>query len=127
MISKELTKTKDEHTLNYRMKRPTDGFQFNKPIINTSKLGLIRLSVYNSVFNITERNNIFIHASKISTIPLGEYELVDIADIIKQETNNNVLIQADENRMKCKVLQEVISSDVDNSVGLLLGFDRQMY
>ena len=31
--------------------------------------------------------------------------------------------------MKCKkeVLQEVISFDVDNSVGLLLGFDRQMY
>ena len=78
--------TKDEHTLNFRMKRPTERFNFNEPILNTSKLGLIRLSVYNSVFNITERNNNFIYASKISTIPPGAYELVDIADIIKQET-----------------------------------------
>ena len=31
--------------------------------------------------------------------------------------------------MKCKieVLQDVISFDVDNSVGLLIGFDRQIY
>ena len=78
--------TKDEHTLNFRMKRPTERFNFNEPILNTSKLGLIRLSVYNSVFNITERNHNFIYASKISTIPPGAYELVDIADIIKQET-----------------------------------------
>ena len=127
--TKELTKTKDEHTLNFRMKRPTERFHFNEPILNTSKLGLIRLSVYNSVFNITERNNNFIYASKISTIPPGAYELVDIADVIKRETNKNVLMQADKNTMKCKieVLQVVISFDVDNSVGLFLGFDRQIY
>ena len=91
-ITKELTKTKDEHTLNFRMMRPTERFHFNEPILNTSMLGLIRLSVYNSVFNITERNNRFIYASNISTIPPGAYVIVDIADIIKQETNNNVLI-----------------------------------
>ena len=125
-ITKELTKNKDEHTLNFRMMRPTERFHFNEPILNTSKLGLIRLPVYNSVFNKTERNNRFIYAS---TIPPGAYEIVDIADIIKQETNNNVLIQADKNTMKCKieVIQDVISFDVDNSVGSLLGFDRQIY
>ena len=111
------------------MMRPTERFHFNEPILNTSKLGLIRLSIYNSVFNKTERNNRFKYASKIITIPPGAYEIVDIADIIKQETNNNVLIQADKNTMKCKVevIQDVISFDVDNSVGSLLGFDRKIY
>ena len=125
----ETTKIKDEYTLNFRMKRPTERFHFNDPMLITSKLGLIILSVYNSVFNITERKNNFINANKISRIPHGAYELVDIADIIKQETNNNVSLQADKKTMKCKkdVLQDVISVDVDNSVGLLLGFDIQIY
>ena len=49
-ITKVFTKTKDEQTLNFRMKRPTEKFHFNEPIFNTTKLGLIRLSVYNSFF-----------------------------------------------------------------------------
>ena len=63
-ITKELTKTKDENTLNLRMKRPTENFHFNEPILNNSKLGLIKLSVYNSVFYIIEINGNFIYASK---------------------------------------------------------------
>ena len=39
------------------MKRWTEWFHFIEPILKTSKLGLIRLSVHKSVFNITERNN----------------------------------------------------------------------
>ena len=64
---------------------------FNNPILKTSKLGLIRLSVYLSVFNITERDNQFIYTTKTSTITPEEYELADRADIIKQETNDNIL------------------------------------
>ena len=51
-IHETLTKTKKEHTLNFR--KPTEKFNISEPILNSSKLGLIRLSVYNSVFNITE-------------------------------------------------------------------------
>ena len=51
------TKTKEEHTLNFRMIKPTDKFNFSEPILNSSKLGLIRLFVYNSVFNVNRRNN----------------------------------------------------------------------
>ena len=61
-ITKELTKTKDEHKLNFRT-ITNERFQLNDTIINTSKLGLVRLSVYNLVFNITERNNQFLYAS----------------------------------------------------------------
>ena len=91
------------------------------------------------MFNITERNNQFkftnpqafhqIDAAKVFIIPPGSYELTDMADILKQEANNNVLIQVDKNTMKCKmeVLQGDINFDVENSVASLLGFDKQIY
>ena len=97
-ITKELTKTKAEHTLNFRMIKPNERFHFFNPILTTTKMGLIRLSVYNSVFNMTEGNNQFkftnpqafyqVDAAKVFNIPPGLYELTDMADILKQETNN---------------------------------------
>ena len=59
-IHEALTKTKEEHTLNFRMIKPTEKFNFSEPILNSSKLCLIRLSVYNSKFNVNRRNNQFI-------------------------------------------------------------------
>ena len=56
-ILETLTKTKEEHTLHFRMIKPKEKFNFNEPILNTTKLGLFRLSVYNSVFNVNRRNN----------------------------------------------------------------------
>ena len=44
------TKTKEAHTLNFRMIKPTEKVNFSELILITTKLGLIRLSVYNSVF-----------------------------------------------------------------------------
>ena len=40
-----VTKTKEEHTLNFRMIKPTEKFNFCEPILNTTKLGLIRFSL----------------------------------------------------------------------------------
>ena len=83
-INETLSKTKEEHTLNVRMIKPTEKFNFSEPILISSKLGLIRLSVYNSVFKITERNKQFIFtnqqsfhqvdAAKIFIIPPESYE-----------------------------------------------------
>ena len=64
-IHEALTKTKEEHTLNFRMIKPTEKFNFREPILNTTKLGLIRLSVYNSVFNVNRGNNQFLYASTV--------------------------------------------------------------
>ena len=64
-IHDDLTKTKEEHILNFRMIKPTEKFKFNEPILNTTKLGLIRLSVHNSVFNVNRRNNQFLYASTV--------------------------------------------------------------
>ena len=158
-IHDALTKTKEERTLNVRMIKPTEKFNFNEPMLNTTTIGLIRLSVYNWVFNVYRRNNQFLYAitviegkairelaspirelaspirepaspiaeplssnnnnntdSNITSvlnynykgIPLlystntpGAYELTDIAELIKQETNGNVIIEPDKNTMKC--------------------------
>ena len=64
-IHDALTKTKEEHTINFRMIKPTEKFNYCEPILNTTKLGLIRLSVYNSVFNVNRRNNQFLYASNV--------------------------------------------------------------
>ena len=168
-IHDALTKTKEEHTLNFRMIKPTAKFNFSEPILNTTKLGLIRLLVYKSVFNVNRRNNQFLNASTVidgeealpqapscdlnpysnsspnitsvlnynykgiplqySTITSGAYELTDIAELIKEETDGNVIIEPDKNTMKClmEIKQGAISSDVENSIATLLGFRKIVY
>ena len=54
-----------EDTLNFRMIKPAEKFNFSETIFNTTKLGLIRLSVYNSVFNVNRNNNQFLYASTV--------------------------------------------------------------
>ena len=175
-INDALTKTKEEHTLNFRMTKPTEKFNFSEPILNTTKLGLIRLSVYYSVFNVNRRNNQFLYASTViegeaiqelaspirrpaspiaeplrsnnntgsnitsvlnynykgipllnSTIIPGAYELTDIAELLKEETDGNVIIEPDKNTMKClmEIKQGAISCDVENSIAPLLGFRKK--
>ena len=64
-IHEALTKIKEERTLNFRMMKPIEKFNFSEPILNTTKLGLIGLSAYNSVFNVNRRNNQFLYASTV--------------------------------------------------------------
>ena len=100
-IHDALYKTKEEHTLNFRMIKPTEKFNISEPILNTSKLGLIRLSVHNSVFNVNRMNNQLIYDTQGETwsntrlvgIMPGAYELNEIAELIKEETDGNVIIQ----------------------------------
>ena len=49
------------------MIKPTKKFNFSEPILNSSKLGLVRLSVYNSVFNVNRRNNQFLYVTQGET------------------------------------------------------------
>ena len=137
IIHEALTKTKEEHTLNFRMIKPTEKFNFSEPILNSSKLGLIRLSVYNSVFNVNRRNNQFIYYIKgetwsdtriLAIIP-GAYELFEIAELIKEENNGNVIIESDKNAMKSlmEVKQGAINFDIKNSIAPLLGFRKIVY
>ena len=170
-IHEALTKTKEEYTLHFRMIKPTEKFNFSEPILNTTKLGLIRLSVYNSVLNVNRRNNQFLYASTVieddealswalssdpnlnpistsspnitsilnhnykgipllySTITPGAYELTDIAELIKEETDGNVIIEPDKNTMKClmEIKQGALSFDIENSLASSLGFRKIIY
>ena len=136
-IHEALTKTKEEHTLNFRMIKPTEKFNFSEPILNSSKLGLIRLSVYNSVFNVNRRNIQFLYEENgeawlqthfLSIIP-GAYKLFEIAELIKEETNGNVIKESDKNTMKSlmEVKQGAINFDIQNSIARLLGFRKIVY
>ena len=97
-IHKALTKAKEEHTLSFRKIKPTEKFNFSEPILNTTKLGLIRLSVYISVFIVNRGINQFLYTetgawphngnireavSTISAVTPGAYELTEIAQLIK--------------------------------------------
>ena len=157
------------------MIKPTEKFNFSEPILNTTKISLIRLSVYNSVFNVNRGNNQFLYASTVtgddealpqalssdsnfthnpnpistsspnipsvlnynykgvpllySTITPGAYELTDIAELIKEETDGNVIIEPDKNTMKClmEIKQGALSFDLENSIASLLGFRKIVY
>ena len=64
-IHETLTKTKEEHTLNFRMIKPTEKFNFSEPILNWSKLGF--------------RGETWKDTRILAVIP-GTYELIEIAE-----------------------------------------------
>ena len=119
------------------MIKPTKKFNFSEPILNSSKLGLVRLSVYNSVFNVNRRNNQFLYDTqgetwsdtRILAIMPGAYELFEIAELLKEETNGNIIIESDNNTMKSlmEVKQGAINFDIENSIAPLLGFRKIVY
>ena len=113
------------------MVKPTEIFNFSEPILNSSKLGLIRLSVYNSVFNVNRRNNQFLYDTRgetwtdtriLAVIPVA-FELIEIAELIKEETNGNVIIEPDKNTMKS--LMEIKQGAIDFDIAPLLGFRKE--
>ena len=136
-IHETLTKTKEEHTLNFRMTKPTEKFNFSEPILNSTKLVLIRLSVFNSVFNVNRRNNQLLYDTQcekwsdtriLAVIP-GAYELIEIAELIKEKTKGNVIIEPDKNTMKSlmEIEQGAIKFDIENLIAPLLGFRKINY
>ena len=64
-----------------------------------------------------------------STITPGADELTEIAELIKEETDGNVIIEPDKNTRKCmmELKRGALSFDVDNSKASLLGFRKVVY
>ena len=81
--------------------------------------------------NITSVLNYFCKGIPLlySTITPGAYELIEIAVLIKEESDGNVIIEQDKNTMKCKIemKQGALSFDVDKSIASLLGFRKVVY
>ena len=74
----EQTHTKPQETLEFKLIKPRETFHFKPPIQTTGDwmLGLVDLEVYNSIFNITEKNNKFEIYRDISN-RIGFLELKD--------------------------------------------------
>ena len=89
------------------------------------------------MFKVKRRNNQFIYDIKgetwsdtriLAIIP-GAYELFEIAELIKEETNGNVILESDKITMKSlmEVKQGAINIDIKNSIAPLLGFRKIVY
>ena len=60
---------------------------------------------------------------------MGAYKLTDIAELIKEETDDIVIIELDKNTMKSKMVikQGALSFDVENSIASILGFRKVVH
>ena len=59
-------------------------------MLNTTKLGLIRFPVYNSVFRMNRKKNQFLYEGDVLAVIPGAYEIIEIAELIKKGTNGKV-------------------------------------
>ena len=64
-----------------------------------------------------------------STITPGAYESTELAELIKEETERNVIIEPDKNTMKfiMETKQGALSFNVENSIASLLGCREIVY
>ena len=96
------------------------------------------------MFNVNRRNNQFLYDTRgqtsaeplrgwtntrILAVTPGAYELIEIADLIKEETNGNVIIEPDKKTMKTlmEIKQGAINFDIETSIDPLLGFGKIVY
>ena len=89
------------------------------------------------MFNVNRRNNQFLYDTRgetwtdtriLAVIP-DAYELIEIAELIKEETDGNVIIEPDKNTMKnlMEIKQGAINFDIENSIAPLLVFRKIFY
>ena len=87
------------------------------------------------MFNVNRRNNQYdtqgetwSDTSILDVIP-GVYELIEIAELIKEEINGNFIIEPDKNTMKSlmETKHGAINFDIENSIAPLLGFRKIVY
>ena len=88
------------------------------------------------MFNVNRGNNRFLYSDGETwakphnkAYTPGAYELTQKAELIKEDTNGNVIIEPDKNTTKClmEIKQGAICFDVENSIASLLGFRKTVY
>lgn len=100
---------------------------FFPPILLDSNYscGLVAFNTYNSIPNITSKNNVFKYGSTILTFEEGCYE---IDDIIKKITEKFTSIKINANLKTLKVEingKYTTHFDVENSIAPVLGFSKK--
>lgn len=90
--------------------------------------GLLYFSAFNSIPNVTAKNNIFSHGTKKNQLilPRGTYDFYDICNYLKNHlTDCKVIIKPNYNTSKCSLFcTDVVNFDEDYSIGCLLGFPK---
>lgn len=93
--------------------------------------GLVDFQTYNSIPNVDEKNNLFHIGKHIIEIPIGSYEIDDIANYLYKELakiNDKIilLIQANNNTLKSEIKSNApIYFNEERSIGQLLGFAKR--
>ena len=142
-IYDNLSREKKQMSMNFIMTKSTERFPINPSIIGRSPyfLGLHNLSVYNSIYNITEKNNKIRYSERTTSnensatfmgqdivLEPGAYEFDDLQEIIKQKTDGKVIISINKQTMKVGMKNSVVVNlAVENSIADVLGFEKKMY
>ena len=81
------------------------------------------------MFNVNRRNNQFLYEDNFLAVIPGAYELTEIAELKKEETECNVIIEPDNNAMKClmEVKRGSLNFDVDKLIAPLVVFKKIVY
>ena len=114
--------------------------QFHCPLIlkgDRWTVGLVSLETYNSIPNITEKNNVFTYSTdsgvtwKTITLPIGSYEIQEIDSeidrLMRLNKDKGIDIKVNNHTLGSVVhiRPETYEIDftVENSIGIILGFD----
>lgn len=88
--------------------------------------GLLYFSAFNSIPNVTDRNNVFTYGDKKTEIkiPNGSYDITDLSEYLRKNVQNcEIQLQFDINTSTCSLFcSENIHFENSNSIGSLLGF-----
>ena len=128
----EQTHRKPEETLEFKMSKPREIFQFTRSleIKEDWMLGLVDLEVYNSIFNITEQNNKF----EIYRDMSEKFGFLKLKDEIEETLNSSNITNEHLNDeiLGPRIINEFIklSNEKKNKDGymiLLLGYARSLF
>lgn len=105
---------------------------FNPPIYlddGDYEIGLSNFESFNLIPNIDEKNNQFAYQSGSITIPTGTYELKDLIEYLQENKPKSLKLEIIPNMNTSTVsiqASERINFSVDNTIGQLLGFKKQL-
>ena len=139
-IYDKLSEEKKQISMNFIMTKSKERFPINPSILceNTCFLGLHNLSVYNSVYNITDKNNTMmielesekerVRNTQFIFVNPGAYEFSDLKKIILNLSDGKVSIDADHNTLRAVMKNKVnVDFGVKDSIAGIFGFEEEVY
>lgn len=90
-------------------------------------IGLISLHTYNTIPNITEKNNTFYYDNKVLKIPVGSYEISDIEEYLQRfMSKDSISLKPNNNTLKVEIeCKHMINFEREGTLGRLLGFSKR--